>query len=145
MWPGRPWLPRRAVGGVGLAGERVRHRVQVVAAGQGQLHGFQQVQVVVHGAGAVVADHGVLQAADRGVIVHVAGVDQVLHARLAGFQHHPRHGALVEVEQERRALAARRSSPPLYPAVSPGVPRCRRTLGLGSRMGVISSITSSMA
>ena len=26
-----------------------------------------------------------------------------------------------------------------------GVPRCRRTLGLGSRMGDISSITSSMA
>ena len=106
MWPDRPCPPRRAVGACSvLPVSGSVTGVQVVPAGQGQLDRLQQVQVVVHRAGAVVAHHGVLQAADRGVVVHVAGVDQVLHPRLARFQHHPRHGALVEVQQERRALA----------------------------------------
>ena len=78
-----------------------------MATGQRQLYRFQQVEVQIHRARAVVADHRVLQAAYRCVFVHVALVDQVLHARFLGLAHQPGHRALVKVQQERCTLAGR--------------------------------------
>jgi len=91
----------------GLAGHGIGEGQQVVAAGQRQFHGLEQVQVAVHRAGAVVALHGVLQTADRCIIPHVLRGDQPAGGGALGLQQHTRHGALVKVEQEWRALAGR--------------------------------------
>ncbi len=90
---------------LGLAGHGVGVKQQIVPAGEGQLNGLDQVEVVIDRAGAVVAGHRILQAANRGIIVHVGRVDQVLHAGHFGLQKETGHRALIEIEQEGRALA----------------------------------------
>jgi len=88
-----------------FSAERVDHRVQVVTPGEREFHRFEQVQVIVNGTGAVIPDHGVLQAANWGVLMHVFRMDEVLHPGFACFQHHAGHRALVEVQQEGCPLA----------------------------------------
>ncbi len=78
---------------------------KVFAAGQGQLDGLQKIDVVVHGAGPVVARHGVFEAPHGSVVRHGVLVDEVPEAAPAAFQHHARHGALVKVQEKGRSLA----------------------------------------
>ncbi len=137
----RPAAHRR----IGLAGHRVGERDQVVAAGQGQLDRLEQVEVAVHRARAVVAAHGVLQAADRRVVV--------ARCRRGSDARRPRGAPRSSMPAMERSSKLSRNGAPWLAAImsttlsssGSGVPRCSRTLGFGSRMGVISSMTSSMA
>ena len=90
---------------VSLAGHGVGEGDQVVPAGQGQLDGFEQIEIEIDSAGAVVSHHGVLKAAHGRVVVDVGFVDEVLDAGYTGLAHHSSHGALVKVQEEGRALA----------------------------------------
>ena len=89
----------------GLAAHDVFIGLHVLAVVVDQLEGLQQVDVVVNGAGPVVADHGVLEAADGSVFADVVFVDQI--AIVFRFAHHTGHGAFIEVQEERSALGLR--------------------------------------
>ena len=86
----------------GFAAHDVFIRLHVPAVGIDEFERLQQVDVVVDGAGTVVADHGVLETADGSVFADVVFIDQI--AIVFGLSHHAGHGAFIEVEQERSAL-----------------------------------------
>jgi len=100
-------LSTPALGFIGFTAHRVSEWDQVGSPGKRQFNRFKQVEVGIHRAGAVIPDHGVFQATDWGIFVHVVLIDQVLDPGFLGFQEHTRHRTFIEVDQEGCSLAIR--------------------------------------